>query len=803
MDAEKGPPSSAGASRSQLLSRGFSNLQSRGQLSATQLSSALTSCRSRGELSSILPEDKPFSDDTRFINEVGRIVGHAGHAHRVFPRVCSMTSRAPKLSILKSWPEVTQVMESCGFNKDFEFGIQYEAKRFLGGKVPLGQRLDKAKERMTLRKKVAHCPCATVQLSKALRNVSPLNPELVEKFAALIAACLNDHNVSSEDVNVEMKDGSLHCEVDIKSDWSLLVVVEALNDNLRVPEDPTQENELNKEFVLLLTKAGAVSNDVPEAMPSFEFERIQAELTLEFPEYKLTEAQFDQLRLAIVKSWEQYREVWKGLVKKEPEAAAALAKEPSKASFSDGLSCAELRPVSEARTLGLVEEFAVHGSESLHYLMEDAAIAQQFLKNTLAPNTEWGSSVLNDLDLVPADDGCRNWKSGADNVAPFGIHHDPGLQDKKKVLATAQLHQRNYEAHPPVKNVLDVVRICISFDSLANLHETVQRITEQLDVVWVHNKFGNPPCFGLLEVHMGLRVTVKTADKSMNNKAHVHICEIRLLHADVPVFKEGHQCYDTIQSVLSRAGVRPNHLEWVSSIVLGAFDCTKGRAAHDSVRELQKVANYVKLKTPTFSLAQRRDAEQLVDGLVEQALEAGSPADQISTVGTASPMQRKRALRKLDGDRKAKQEELGDLMRRVHKAFGQNAFDAVWACTRTPLADALSKKIAKALLSVEEVNHAERLLGVEKTDFEKETAERLEKLDLSDIHAQVEEHLERMRSNPDGENENRRLSQGTTSQSQTMSRRTIFSKAATDVESMKKKRMTMMTHRLSASKGYM
>eukprot|EP00746_Dinoflagellata_sp_MGD_P081412 gnl/MRDRNA2_/MRDRNA2_32385_c0_seq1.p1 gnl/MRDRNA2_/MRDRNA2_32385_c0~~gnl/MRDRNA2_/MRDRNA2_32385_c0_seq1.p1 ORF type:complete len:776 (+),score=146.15 gnl/MRDRNA2_/MRDRNA2_32385_c0_seq1:229-2556(+) len=739
-DVEKTVSTPASTSRQQLQSR--SNLQSstsRGELgSATMYSS-----RSRGELSS-LHEDKPVADE-RFINEVGRIVGSPSNAHRIFPRVCSITPRAPKLEILKSWPEVPQVLESCGYNVDFEFGMRYEVDRFLGGKVPLGNRLDRATERMWLRKKLVSYPCATIQLRKALRNNKLLKPELATRFAELLAAALEEYEIKPDDVLVEKNDGNLCCTVPIKDESSLGIVMESLIRNIRDPLDPTQENKINEELKALLTKAGAIDNEIPEAMPQWHYQRIETELKLEFPEYGLDETQFDQLRLAIVKSWESYREVWKNLVKKEPEAAEALARQPSLASFSG-----EVHTVKEGRMRGLTPNRAniTHDAESLPFVMEDAEMTQSLLKLTFAPNSEWGSSKLNDFESFPIDAECRNWKSGADHIAPYAVHHDPGLMPKKQVLATARLMQCPYEAHPPVKSVLNISHLRIVFDSLKNLNEAVERITKQLDVLWLDNKFGNPSSVGFMEVRIGLRMTVKVADTSMHSftPPRVHVCEVRLQHAEVPDFHKGNQHYENIQSILLRAGIHQNHLSRVSSVVMDAFDCTHGKAASDAVCELQKIVNYVKGHSPKFTLPQRRVAEKLVDGLVDQCLDVGNEPDLISVVGTVSPIQRKRALRKLDHDREIKHGELGELLKKSHKAFGKLAFEVHWSCPRTPLAAKLSRKIAQTLISAKLVNKTERLLGSDITDFQKVCEEKMRRMGIHDLHTQVEDHLERLQN---------------------------------------------------------
>lgn len=748
-------PSSANASQSQLQSR--SNLQnahsqsrsnlhgaySRGELGSAQLTSTLHSSRSRGELSSLHDLDKPVADD-RFINELGRIVGAPSYAHRTFPRICSLTSRGPKLQVLKSWPDVPHVLESCGFNADFEFGMRYEADRFLGGKVPLGNRLEKGMERMWLRKKLATYPCATIQLCKALRNLKSVDPDVTERFAEVIAEVLKDYDVSVQDVLVESFDGSLCCDVEIQDDTSLFLIIENLMANIRDPDDPTHENTINRDLRTLLQKAGAVDNEIPEAMPQWSFEHIQTEIKLEFPQYELTETQFEQLRLTIMLSWESYREVWKRLAKKEPEAAAALTKQPSLRSFSDAL-----RSMKEGRKLGLNPIDLVHDADTLPLVMDDAEVAQLILKSTFAPNTEWGASKLNDLDVITADAECRNWKSGADDIAPYAIHHDPGITHKKEVLATAQLLQRPYEAHPPVNHVLNIAHIRIVFDSLKNLHEAVQRIIKQFEVLWLSNKFGNPPCVGLLEVSLGVRVIVRAADTRMHalTPPRAHVCEIRLVHADVPCFREGHQHFESIQSLLLRSGVHQNHLARMSRIVLDAFDCTKGRAAIDAVGELQKITTYVKGHSPKFTLSQRRVAEKLVDGVVDQALGAGNEPDLVSVVGTVSPMQRKRALRKLEHDRAAKHGELRELLKKSHRAFGKLAFEDHWSCARTtPLAAKLSENIAQTLISAKEVNKTEALLGVDKTDFPKVVQEKMHRLGIADLHTQVEDHLHRLQN---------------------------------------------------------
>ena len=66
---------------------------------------------------------------------------------------------------------------------------------------------------MWLRKKLLSLPCATIQLTKALRNHKPLNQAVALRFAELLAAALEQYEVKPDDVLVEKIDGNLVCNL--------------------------------------------------------------------------------------------------------------------------------------------------------------------------------------------------------------------------------------------------------------------------------------------------------------------------------------------------------------------------------------------------------------------------------------------------------------------------------------------------------------------------------------------------------------------------------------------------------------
>jgi hypothetical protein len=472
--------------------------------------------------------------------------------------------------------------------------------------------------------RLASLPCARVQLTAPLnKSVSHSggDPDALRFAVAQAAASCG---VQADDVNVHVSEETLQCDVCLKAkDVSVRKVMGEIVADL----DKRDKGEIVK----VLLRFGALTDQgLVKVRPKWPLERVQAEIELEYG-YEISLQNFEDLLAAISTSFEAYSDAWNKARSKSEKAVDSLLRKESMARFTDPEAKSQfgdaLLTPSEGKERSLAEHWVKQEASQLADVMQDAAKAQLQLKALMAPGTKWSQEVLNDPKIVKYSDTKRILNTRPDASMPCAEFSDPGVKGEGRVLEKAMTRKKPLDAEPPVGDLVDVSRLGLVFESAEHLKKSMDWMLENLDVVWLANKFSSPSCLGYRDVNMGVRQRVPTN----GNNSRVHVTEVQLLLKDLYDIKmgEGHEAYETIRSVLAQCGVKFKDIDKIQKHILRAMDYTDG----DVAREAADTLKYAVEKTVSSNSSL---AQELIQQIEKDVTTAGIDEEEVQKLKAAA-----------------------------------------------------------------------------------------------------------------------------------------------------------------------
>lgn len=578
----------------------------------------------------------------------------------------SLSLRSPQAPSRSRFPDGASLLHFHGFDAGFDKRLTRKADAIVAEDTPLDNLLGPGLDACRARWPLVRLPCATVRLTKALDKEAPPAegapaagaPPDAKKLAAAAAAAAEARTrlgealaqaaavcqVEAADVAVTQEDGMLCCSVQVRGqEVSVFAVVEALS---TAAQDKKAFAELFDAFV----QAGGAPEAPVSVAPQWPLDRAAAEVRLVFPRYEQAAKQLGkEMPRIIAASWKAHREAWERLVGETPGRVAPLLARESMACFGGNLL-----PLGAAQRRQLPEERPLQGAESLADLAADAQQAQRLLKEVLAEGSTWSRAHLNNPERVPRDGARRTWASGELDILPNAAHYDPGVRDEHLAFEKAKQLQRAYEATPPLCELTDLSRLDITFTSPEDASAGLDQVLARFDVVWLANRFRSPSCLGLRDIVVGVRQHVPVQEEIPKPGVHhvskrAHISELRLrlqdLHAAHVAAEQ--RRLEEMRGLLAGHSVLPLHVDRVLALALKGVVCTHGQARRDADLELARAVDHFVRSGTALGTEGRWDAEDLVDELADQALEAGVDGARVLSLLQAVPeLNEKRELRK-------------------------------------------------------------------------------------------------------------------------------------------------------------
>eukprot|EP00746_Dinoflagellata_sp_MGD_P146798 gnl/MRDRNA2_/MRDRNA2_79232_c0_seq2.p1 gnl/MRDRNA2_/MRDRNA2_79232_c0~~gnl/MRDRNA2_/MRDRNA2_79232_c0_seq2.p1 ORF type:complete len:720 (-),score=169.26 gnl/MRDRNA2_/MRDRNA2_79232_c0_seq2:20-2179(-) len=285
--------------------------------------------------------------------------------------------------------------------------------------------------------------------------------------------------------------------------------------------------------------------------------RIQAAIQGKFA-YDLSHECLEELVAAVDASAKVYREALEELRTQDPQKLAELQAMDGKSTYAGQLLTAK-----EAEALGFMEDWVVQNCRGLDDLMSSAEGAQNGLKNTIAPGSDWAKTPFNDCQAVPHghpdralhDVGC----------AKGGIVTDPGIKSAARVEEKAKSRQRPHDPEPPYHCLVDASRLGLVYHKVGALFDGLNYLLQKAECLWVDNKFARPSALGYSDVNVGVR--------TLGHISEVQLSVDAMFNVKMSV---GHEHYETIRSVLAQQGIAGRDMDGVQRLILKELDRTDG-----------------------------------------------------------------------------------------------------------------------------------------------------------------------------------------------------------------------------------
>lgn len=434
-------------------------------------------------------------------------------------------------------------------------------------------------ERRELLKDVS---CATLCVQWPVGNSS--SDGLIEALADFrlcegIADLVKCHGVRKKDVVLNKTSTKTYCTIRVCSDASALAVQEKLNDAKK-----------QGSLASLIRESGVQPLKVEgiQTAINWPLRRLQKVINSEHS-YLLSLEQLQELEDLVSDIRDGYLYAWRLTESSEREIAKALEEVESKSLFRKQNEI-ELMPNSVGKAQALKMHWVTQDAETLPELIADAEEAQMLLKMKFCPKHPWGEMKMNGLESFSFSDCRRTWMSSVDDLAAKGSHFDPAIKPPERVLEKAQSQQTALHEEPPIKEILDVSRLGIVFNSIRLLLHSYRKILKNLDVVWVDNKFRNPLCLGYRDINIGIRQQVRVKDRVVQ-----HVSEVQLMHRPLYEMRnsDGKRHDEAIRSLLAKFGVQKQDESAVHKTILRELDVTDGKAAQEEERNADKLMMFI------------------------------------------------------------------------------------------------------------------------------------------------------------------------------------------------------------------
>jgi hypothetical protein len=253
---------------------------------------------------------------------------------------------------------------------------------------------------------------------------------------------------------------------------------------------------------------------------------------------------------------------------------APLRDAPSKV-----LSHGKLRVVQEAYAIGA--DWLHHDSEGYPEVTEDAILAQEDLKEAVAPGNTWAETPMNDPSIVPYNSKSRLLRNVG--MSEGGMAFDPGVEPPDVVEDRAVTKQRPHElAGPAYRSLLDLSRVYLMFDTVEAILGCLERIEKEFNVVSIDNGFHHPDPDGYPMIRVLVRLPLRSGRS--------FVAQLQLHHAKLYERKEeAKDEYAKLREVMALASP-PEHADGVLRLVMEQLSTTRGKCRYDTVEGLATAA---------------------------------------------------------------------------------------------------------------------------------------------------------------------------------------------------------------------
>ncbi|CAJ1948267.1 unnamed protein product [Cylindrotheca closterium] len=215
-------------------------------------------------------------------------------------------------------------------------------------------------------------------------------------------------------------------------------------------------------------------------------------------------------------------------------------------------------------------EMLLQPTNSYDELYEDAAHAQRFVKEVVAPNTDWSRTELNEewkqnYDEEHGEGAHRNFqaiKSSDGLIQGLQTVVDPGLKSKERSMAKALYKYKRPDGTVRWRRLRDLSRLAVEFEDAPSLLKGMEVIEGSFEVLQCENRFRQPTALGWRDISFLLKVPVPTPRQW-------HITEVQCYLKDFADARSmAHGYYETIRSKLPDICSIPiNQLDNVQYIV--------------------------------------------------------------------------------------------------------------------------------------------------------------------------------------------------------------------------------------------
>jgi len=432
-----------------------------------------------------------------------------------------------------------------------------------------------------------------------------LQPLVLENLESAIGKVMSPLGGSSHDFEFSLLHDRLLCDVDIRSNTSVVVALNVLSHAL---EDENDTSGLQA----AVAEAGIAHAEV---VPIWPFEHVQAQVQHTFghiiPLPRLTGLSQELAALC-----SRCQAAWQQSQEQSPNEFYSILSLDRMVLFRDSASetkdaTTELLPVSEGYSRNLREVAAKQGSSSISELVFDAAVAQQLLKQRLAPGTSWAHTVVNSSDGKAQSEASHSWLAGPqDNLQ--GLHYDPGIKTADEILSRARSSKKLLDIESPIASILNVSQVVMIFESSESLLQGLCWLLENLDVVRLDNGFQSTLSFACIELRVGIR---------QYTPVRAHISEVVLVLSAFYTIRCSirEHLSPLLCAMVQECGVAPDRIDEIRRLVFRLLDGTHGSTSRNILAMLRHVLEAVDIQLSSSNSNAAPDAAELVREIRLQA----------------------------------------------------------------------------------------------------------------------------------------------------------------------------------------
>lgn len=450
-------------------------------------------------------------------------------------------------------------------------------------------------------------------------------------------------------------DGEVNCTLQVRSNASVLAVLQALEEALH---GDLAFNKISK----ALPEFGIVDGLMPKVSATWAIEWVQEALEESFPGCNFRSDHLKDLVPILSKARHRNEQSWKRVLEQEDigqiqqliEAESLIQSQGVLQTWSPSLiPDSVLKDSLAVEATDAMTACANVQAPTTQQILSDAMVAQRKLKmhlvhwnsqkdrgaagevspkETEVTGGEWAALDLPDMSAVPHSDKRRCWYSSSEDFFPCAKHFDFGIQSPswptsrhdchaQVVSPVIQGRSRRWKA-----SVAEISRLWILFDNAKCLLTGLRRLLKSsLHIISVDNQFRNPSCIGFR--CMKVRVLQHLGDED-SEAQRKRVSELWLWLRELPKLADGvspgHR--EDIQEILQNCRIDTCYVEEAQTITLDALENTAGQHACYLVQEIGWVLGHVERRSLQTRVgeAELRVAEAVICELCTQAAASGA-----------------------------------------------------------------------------------------------------------------------------------------------------------------------------------